>query len=265
MKNSPQKNTQILRLLIWMLGGLILSLTANYFINKWAIFEGSALYLFAATISQICIFALPSFLFLYREKISTFGSANNTLGLGKLIYPIFFTICCFIWVYGLNELISTAIREFDGLSWAKKMLNQQEALYATLFSDSHSLLIQATIIALLPAIIEELFFRRILFGMFYEKNNRFWPPALTSSLLFALLHFQPVMFPSMFFLALVFCYLYKKSGTIWLGAAFHFLNNLFQLLSIQNQWEYSAISIFTLCVFAIAAISLISLFKNNFQ
>jgi uncharacterized protein len=81
------------------------------------------------------------------------------------------------------------------------------------------------VIAVIPAIGEEFFFRGLLLGdMLKEKIN----PAiaiLSSALVFAITHFEFQNTLSICFLGIFLGYLYYISGSIWLSVIAHFINN----------------------------------------
>ncbi|TCJ88003.1 UNVERIFIED_ORG: hypothetical protein BDK47_14926 [Anoxybacillus amylolyticus] len=75
-------------------------------------------------------------------------------------------------------------------------------------------------------ILEELIFRKIIFGSLYEKYN-FWLAALVSSLLFAIVHMEPehlLLYTSM---GMVFAFLYAKTGRIFVPIFAHVAMNTF--------------------------------------
>jgi hypothetical protein len=86
------------------------------------------------------------------------------------------------------------------------------------------------IIALTPAIAEELIFRgvfqRIFYNLFRSGHMAIWFTAF----LFSTLHFQFFGFIPRFILGLVFGYLYFWSGTLWLPVISHFVNNAFPVV-----------------------------------
>jgi len=81
------------------------------------------------------------------------------------------------------------------------------------------------IIALLPAICEELIFRgvfqRILYGFFKSPHPAIWLTAF----LFSAIHLQFYGFIPRFILGLIFGYLFYWGGTLWLPITAHFVNN----------------------------------------
>ncbi len=80
-------------------------------------------------------------------------------------------------------------------------------------------------IAVIPAIGEELIFRgvlqKILSDLFKSGHLAVWSTAL----LFSAIHFQFFGFIPRFILGLVFGYLFLWGGTLWLPVISHFINN----------------------------------------
>jgi hypothetical protein len=87
-------------------------------------------------------------------------------------------------------------------------------------------IILTIVIAVIPAIGEEFFFRGLLLGdMLKEKVN----PAIaimSSALVFAIAHFEFQSTLSIWVLGIFLGYLYYVSGSIWLSVIAHFVNNV---------------------------------------
>ena len=81
------------------------------------------------------------------------------------------------------------------------------------------------IIAILPAVAEEILFRgvlqKILYNLFKSGHAAIWVTAFV----FSTIHFQFFGFVPRFILGLVFGYLFFWSGTLWLPVISHFVNN----------------------------------------
>ena len=90
-------------------------------------------------------------------------------------------------------------------------------------------------IAVFPAIGEELIFRgvfqKVFTNLFSSGHLAIWFTAF----LFSTLHFQFFGFLPRFILGLVFGYLYFWSGTLWLPIISHFLNNAVSVVVIYFQ------------------------------
>lgn len=94
-------------------------------------------------------------------------------------------------------------------------------------------------IALIPAVIEELFFRGFIFfelnqNNFYLESN-YVPKfkkyfVIISSLLFAFMHFNFLFFIQYFLISVILSYSYIKSRNIIVPTIIHFFNNLLVIL-----------------------------------
>ncbi len=83
----------------------------------------------------------------------------------------------------------------------------------------------------LAPILEESLFRGVFFGALRQSWS-FWPAAIASSALFALVHFDPAGAASYFLLGLTFAYLFERTRSLVAPAAAHAGFNLFNLAVI---------------------------------
>lgn len=120
----------------------------------------------------------------------------------------------------------------DFEQWARAKEDQAAALtkFLTEFTSLARLLVGLLVIAVTPAIAEELVFRgviqRNLVRWFNSRHVGVW---LTAAL-FSAVHLQFFGFVPRFLLGLVLGYLYEWSGNILVPMAAHFTQNAFQLL-----------------------------------
>jgi membrane protease YdiL (CAAX protease family) len=98
------------------------------------------------------------------------------------------------------------------------------------------------IIAILPAVGEEFFFRgvlqKILIKLFKSGHVGIWVTAF----IFSAIHFQFFGFVPRFILGLIFGYLFFWSGTLWLPVISHFINNAVPVIMayIQGMEKFNA-------------------------
>ena len=120
----------------------------------------------------------------------------------------------------------------------QKSLLEMEALYnralqvflqMKTFSD---LLINLFIMALLPAIGEELFFRGSLQKALLRLSDKPWLAILVSSVVFALLHGTFFKILPIFTLGVILGIVYYVTRNLWYTILMHFLNNAFAVLSV---------------------------------
>lgn len=130
-----------------------------------------------------------------------------------------------------------------------------------------SLLENVFIVAVLPAILEEMVFRGYFLRTLRPYGDGF--AILVSALLFALMHGNILQIPFAFIVGLTNGYLVVYTGRIWPAMMLHFLNNFMSLML-----EYAQIGgtdaqnqLMTIIVFAvigiIGLISLLILFATN--
>jgi membrane protease YdiL (CAAX protease family) len=81
------------------------------------------------------------------------------------------------------------------------------------------------LLAFIPALSEEVFFRGLLQRYFSDWFGKAWAGILLSALLFTFLHFSVTQFLPIFLLGLLLGWLYYWSGSLLVPFLFHFLNN----------------------------------------
>jgi uncharacterized protein len=157
--------------------------------------------------------------------------------------------------------------------WMTEKEDDAEQIISLLIkSDSTgALLFNILLIAVLPAISEELIFRgvfqKIMYGFFRRGHFAIWLTAFV----FSAIHLQFFGFLPRFILGLVFGYLFYWSGTLWLPVISHFVNNLVPVVGAyiqgwdklneypdDNLWKHTA-----LLPLSLAAALLILLYFRN--
>lgn len=84
------------------------------------------------------------------------------------------------------------------------------------------------VIAVFAGICEEVFFRGAIMPAMEKQGTL--QAIIFSSLLFALFHGSLIRLPNTFVLGLVIALVVIKTGSLWTGILFHFLNNLYSML-----------------------------------
>ncbi|GAC1368197.1 MAG: hypothetical protein NVS3B25_11840 [Hymenobacter sp.] len=115
--------------------------------------------------------------------------------------------------------------------WARAYEDRAQGLtkFLTQFSSAGRFLVGVVVIALVPAVSEELVFR----GVIQKNLVRWFSPHVgvwLGAALFSAIHFQFFGFVPRLVLGLVLGYLYLWSGNILVSMAAHFTQNAFQLL-----------------------------------
>lgn len=89
------------------------------------------------------------------------------------------------------------------------------------------------LLALIPAIGEELFFRGLIQKIFVGLFKNTFAGILLTSLVFGVLHFQIDNLLAIVFASMLFGYTYEKSDNLFLTIILHFCFNLLALVSMQ--------------------------------
>lgn len=120
----------------------------------------------------------------------------------------------------INQLIPMS-------DWMVEMERKAEAITkAFLLTDSiWAYLVNILMIAILPAVGEELIFRGILQRRLVEFTRSRWIGILLAAALFSAIHMQFQGFIPRFALGVAFGYLLEVTGSIWVPIAAHFFNN----------------------------------------
>ena len=194
-----------------------------------------------AFFDQLGTFLIPSILFLIIIRSMTINYViPKREDWVKLIIYFFILI-------GLAQIllvISTYIGyDFLPLSTQDFLKNQQDfntKIQEGFITESFSgFLFNIILLAIIPAVGEELFFRGILqdicIGLF--KNNN--AGIIITSLIFGILHFQIDNLLSIIFASLLLGYIYNFSNNIFLTILLHFGFNSFSLICMQAiKWEF---------------------------
>ena len=86
-------------------------------------------------------------------------------------------------------------------------------------------LVALVLIALIPAICEEAFFRGGLQHFLTRATGSFWLAVIVVSIIFSAAHFSYFGFLSRLFLGILLGFIYHYSGRLWLCILGHFINN----------------------------------------
>lgn len=93
-----------------------------------------------------------------------------------------------------------------------------------------SFVINLLMIAIIPAVGEELFFRGVVLRLFREWTKNVHVAVLISAILFSAFHMQFYGFLPRLFLGMFLGYLFVWSGNLWIPVIIHFINNGFAVV-----------------------------------
>lgn len=124
--------------------------------------------------------------------------------------------------------------------WIDARDNQAELLTSLMISSESLgvLLVNLFVLALIPAIGEELFFRGLLINLLRKMVKNDHLIIILTAVIFSSLHFQFSGLLPRILLGVVYGYLYIWSRSVWLPAIAHFINNAIPvILSRFHEWE----------------------------
>lgn len=185
------------------------------------------------TAQQIGLFIVPTVLLAKTEgqKLKVFYGFKRPKA--ELLFIVLLMMVCAVpvldWVTQLNQKMVFP-EAFKGIEkWMKDAEDQGiETTKSLLKMDNIGVfIINIGMIALLPAIAEELMFRaglqRTLGRMYRNPHLAIWFAAF----IFSAIHMQFYGFLPRFFLGAAFGYLYFWSGSLWYAIVGHFINNAY--------------------------------------
>ncbi len=93
-------------------------------------------------------------------------------------------------------------------------------------TDPFGVVLLVLVVGIGAPIIEELFYRGLLFRSLERRFGEGWVPVAGSAALFAASHFQPLQFPALALLGVVLALLVRRTGRLGPAIATHMVFNL---------------------------------------
>lgn len=190
------------------------------------------------------MFLLPAILFTYL----THPKPMQYLGLRKPGKPIQWVLVPLVMV-GAIVLFLFINELFQNLNLGSNAKNMQDkhdsTIKAFLNMQTTGDFIKAfAIMAILPAISEEMIFRGILMRLVHRRSHRIGISIATSSLIFAIVHYDPAGLVAIFCAAILLGGIYYLTGSLWLSILAHLLNNGLQIILIYLGGQNKALEAF---------------------
>lgn len=183
-------------------------------------------------LAAIGTFILPAWLsaYLFSNDGKTYLGLNVKAGTVEMIivFVLLLLAIPFInWMMQVNSMLHlpSALKSVEDWMIASE---EQAAKITKLIIGSTAvsdLLINLLVVAILPAIGEELLFRGVIQKQFIALTESKVTAVVLTSFLFSALHMQFFGFLPRFVLGLFLGFIYIRSGSIWLSIAAHFFNN----------------------------------------
>lgn len=126
-------------------------------------------------------------------------------------------ICMWLGVWLLEQVVLVMLA-----NWFPSLLETSDALNS-IITDA-GFIPAFIVVAICPAIAEEFAFRGFLFGTLKDKYKP-WIAIVVSAVLFGAYHMNLLQFVGGTMMGIGLAYVAYKSGSIWIGALMHFINN----------------------------------------
>lgn len=197
----------------------------------------------ANTIGAIVSFLIPSLLFGYFSDDKPF----HFLGIKKTISPKILLL--FLALIISIQLFASWLGEWNShinFGSMQQEIEKTEAIYKKAFevmlqmNSVADLFFNILLMAILPAIAEELFFRASLQKVILRWSNKPWLAIAASSLVFALLHGTFLKFIPILLLGVMLGLLYQITKNIGYNIFIHFMNNALAVMAVyfadKSEW-----------------------------
>ena len=189
-------------------------------------------------VQSVGLFVVPPFILglLYHENIGEFLRINRSTRSRSFILA---AVCLFIVIPFINFLgdVNGQMKfpeSFSGLeNWMKSMEESAEIMVEKFMKveSISGLIFNIFMIAILPAIGEELLSRGVIQRIFTNWTKNYHWGIWIAAFLFSAMHMQFYGFLPRMVLGAMFGYLLVWTGTMWVSVLAHFVNNTIGVLS----------------------------------
>lgn len=224
--------TQLFLLVSLSFLGAILSLSISQLIFGDTIHSTAQNIRLSNSIGTLLMFLFPVAIYSYLFAGNIKGNFLNKRTLSWLILLLgMAAMLCIQPFITFTQQCNELIQLPESMAELSKALNEGEEAgkkaMNLLFEDKTigSFLLNIFVLAVLPGIMEELFFRGCMQRSFLKANNNIHIAIWLTAIIFSFFHFQFSGFFPRIFLGAFLGYLYAWGGNIWIPIAAHFINN----------------------------------------
>ena len=190
-------------------------------------------------VQSIGLFIVPPLIlgWLFYGKVSEYLHLNKSINATSIVLVLVLTFAAAPFINFIGEMNMKMILP-EWLSGVEEWMQNTEEKAAQLteaflkVKGIGGLLFNLFMIAMLPAIGEELLFRGVIQRIFTRMTKNHHWGIWISAILFSSLHLQFYGFVPRMLLGVLFGYLLVWSGTMWLPIIAHFLNNAFAVIAL---------------------------------
>lgn len=183
--------------------------------------------------ASVISFLLPSLTFAYiygRPSVLNFLGFKKPLSWEMYVLPTVCILAAFpaaIWLNDVNHMLPAP-------AWMVEMEQDADKHTKALLQGGGvmMMLLNLVVMALVPAICEEVCFRGVIQRLAIRSFNM-WTGIIVTSLFFSILHLQFQGFLPRFFFSVILGAMYCYSGTIWPSISAHFVANAVQVIAVM--------------------------------
>ena len=201
-----------------------------------------ALLKYFQVVQSIAMFIIPPFIigYLYEGNAIRYLSLDRKINLNVILIGLLAVIASGPLVGYLGDLngkmhLPEALSGME--EWMRGMEDNADRLIKRFLEVKTlwGLLFNIFMIAIIPALGEELLFRGVIQKIFTQMTRNYHWGIWISAFLFSALHMQFYGFVPRLILGALFGYLLVFTGSIWLPILAHFLNNLVGVLTLHAE------------------------------
>lgn len=178
-------------------------------------------------ISAIGFFVLPSLLM--AQALSSHPEEYLGLTQKPKVLNFFLSIALLLAALPIVEALIYVNEQLPFMGYFSDALDNQRTnqniLLMTEMSSLGGFAFTFTVMAIIPAVGEELMFRGILQNLLLKMRNNIHFAAVFTGAIFGILHGQPTHFLGLFALGTLFGYLKEWTKTLWIPIVLHLINN----------------------------------------
>ena len=189
-------------------------------------------------IDTIVIFGLPALVYV---RITDPRHPGAPLGLRRPVRPAFYllAILLLLLAFPFELWLGILNRQIPMPAWTIKAEEAAEQQLKTLLTAKNSLdlLFNLVVVAVVPGIFEEMFFRGVVQRLLIRMTNKPWLGICIAAAIFSFMHFEFLGFLPRFFLGILLGAAYWYSGSLWTAIVAHALFNAIQVIALNYMPE----------------------------
>jgi len=186
-------------------------------------------------INHLGMFIIPAivFAFLVNRNFASYLKINQRISI-KTIFYVFVIVASVMPLLGLLVNLNEAVKFPSAIeAWMKATENQATQITEAFLNVSsfRALVFNLFLIALIPAIGEELIFRGSLQKIIHDWVKNPHVAIFITAAIFSAVHLQFYGFIPRMFLGVILGYIFFWSGNLWYPIMLHFINNAFTVIT----------------------------------